>query len=776
VQGSSLPASPTPSRSVFAGIFAISAATLLFQVTFVRIFSVSIWYHFAFLVVSVALFGIGASGVALSLVKSGPSDERYRAWAPACFAISALLAYILTNVIPFSPFRILQEPKQLIFFLAYDFLVMVPFFFSGAAVALILRAFPARAGRLYAFDLVGAAVGTLLLFWVLPAAGARGGIALSSILGLVAAACLAATRRQRRGLAIAALVQVPLLVVPSLLPDIRMDGSKPVVAEIEKHGGAHVVSRWNALSRIDVVEHADANPMIFIDAAAATPVTPPQDSTQASRDISTIAYRVHEHGSVVVIGSGGGVDVQNALALGAASVTAVEINPIIIDLVTDRYRGFVGDVFRDPRVRLVQDEGRSCIARSPECFDVIQITLIDTWAASVSGAYSLSENYLYTTEAFAEYLSHLSDDGLLSVTRWYYEMPRLLGLARAGLEELGVEQPSRHVMVMREKIRSLLLVKRTPFTADEVARARLGAGAAGGNIEHDPMNMMGSSYATLLTATDPTTLYEDAPTALHPVRDDSPFFFQMTRWKKVDLDALRKFGGRSFLEPLSIPVAQIALLSALGISLLLSAALLCIPLLVGRGTPVPRLRRWTWLGYFLSLGLAFIIVEVVLMQRFALFLGHPTYSVTAVLFAILLFSGLGAAWSDRRAGTTAAIARPVLWGLPIAIVLLAFVLPSLLRELIGLPHPMRLSIAVALIAPIAFLMGVPFPLGIRAIAATGGASIPWAWAANGCASVVGSVGAVLGAMVWNFSTMLLLAGAVYVVALVTLSRTRIQVS
>jgi hypothetical protein len=257
-----------------------------------------------------------------------------------------------------------------------------------------------------------------------------------------------------------------------------------------------------------------------------------------------------------------------------------------------------------------------------------------------------------------------------------------------------------------------------------------------------------------------TTLYEDAPTALHPVRDDSPFFFQMTRWKKIDLDALRKFGGKTFLEPLSIPVAQIALLSALGISLVLSAALLCIPLLVRRGAGVPRERRWTWLGYFLCLGLAFIVVEVVLMQRFALFLGHPTYSVTAVLFAILLFSGLGAAWSDRRAGTTAMVVKPVLWGLPVAIVLLAFVVPSLLRELIGLPHAARLSIAVGLIAPIAFLMGVPFPLGIRAIAATGGGHIPWAWAANGCASVVGSVCAVLGAMVWNFSTMLLLAGAV----------------
>ena len=768
--------SPQPSRSVYAGIFAVSAATLLFQVTFVRIFSVSIWYHFAFLVVSISLFGIGASGVALSFVKVGPREAHLRAWAPACFSISALLAYLLTNAIPFSPFRILQDSKQLFYFFLYDILLMIPFFFSGSAVALILRAYPARAGRLYAFDLIGAAVGTLLIFWVLPWGGARGAIVLASCLGLVAAALLAPVTRMRRGLAVAAVAHLPLLVMPSLLPDVRMDSTKPVTTEI-KRGGTHAVSRWNALSRIDVVEKTGGNPMIFIDAAAATPVTPPQDSTTAARDISTIGYQLRPGAAVAVIGSGGGVDVQNALALGARSVTAIEINPIIIDLVTNRYRDVVGDAFRDPRVHLVRDEGRSCIARSRERFDVLQITLIDTWAASVSGAYSLSENYLYTTEAFAEYVSHLSDSGVLSITRWYYEMPRLVALARAGLqEELGIEDPTRHVLVVQEKIRALLLVKRTAFAPVEVGQVRAIANARGWRVEHDPVQPdIRAPYAILLSAPDPLSLYRDADIALHPVRDDSPFFFQMTRWKSVKLDALRKFGGVGFLEPLAIPVAQIALLSALIISLVLSAVLIAVPLVLKKGTAVPRERRGTWLVYFLGLGLAFIIVEVVLMQRFALFLGHPTYSVTAVLFAILLFSGLGAAWSDRRHGTTADVVKPVLWGLPIAIVLLAFVVPPLLRELIGLPHAVRLSIGVSLIAPVAFLMGVPFPLGIRAIAATGGKHVPWAWAANGCASVVGSVCAVLGAMVWDFSTMLLVAGAIYVAALTVISRTRVAV-
>ncbi len=762
-----------PSRSTYAGIFAVSAATLLFQVTFVRIFSVSIWYHFAFLVVSIALFGIGASGVALSFVKPGPREARLRSLAPLCFAISALLAYLLTNAIPFSPFRILQDPKQLFYFFLYDVLLMIPFFFSGSAVALILRAYPARAGRLYAFDLVGAALGVLLVFFVLPIGGARGAIVVSAALGVMSAAFLSPAGGGRRRLLVGPAC-VLIVLGGGVLPDVRMDSTKPVTTEINQRGAKHVVSRWNALSRIDVTERAGTNPMIFIDAAAATPVTPPQDSTSASRDISTIGYRLRPGANVAVIGSGGGVDVQNALALKAQSVTAIEINPIIIDLVTHRYRDYVGDAFHDPRVHLVRDEGRSCIARSRERFDVIQITLIDTWAASVSGAYSLSENYLYTTEAFAAYIDHLSDDGLLSITRWYYETPRLTALARAGLEELHIENPSTHVMVIHEKIRASVLVKKTPFTEEEVARAQDYAKASGATIEHDPVHpVQGSPYQNLLAAPDPTSLYNDAAVALYPVRDDSPFFFQMTRWKSVNLDGLRKFGGMGFLEPLALPVAQIALLSALIVSLVLSAVLIVIPLVVKKGRAVPRERRGTWLLYFLCLGLAFIIVEVVLMQRFALFLGHPTYSVTAVLFAILLFSGLGAAWSDKRGGTTADVAKPVLWGLPIAILVLAFVVPPLLREMIGLPHAARLAIAVLLIAPVAFLMGIPFPLGIRAIAATGGKHVPWAWAANGCASVVGSVCAVLGAMIWNFSTMLVIAVAIYVLALVLISRMRL---
>jgi hypothetical protein len=403
------------------------------------------------------------------------------------------------------------------------------------------------------------------------------------------------------------------------------------------------------------------------------------------------------------------------------------------------------------------------MARRDKPADIIALTLIDTWAASTSGAYSLTENYLYTVEAFRTFLERLSPGGVLSITRWNFEAPRLTTLARAALESMGISNAAPRVLVVERKIATSVLVKREPFTADEVRRAGAFAAESDAAVIHDPLApSMASVHGVILTASRPEDLIESGSLALKPVHDDDPFFFQMGRWRNLSLDSLRGFSSRNFLHALALPAGQIALVTAFAAGVGLSLVLLAIPILTGK---TPRTGRFRWMAYFLGLGLAFIIVEVVLMQRFALFLGHPTYSVTAVLFAILLFSGLGAAWSQSRSGTTARVMRPVLVLLPVAVLLIAFAVPPITTELIGLPLGVRLLLAIVFIAPVAFLMGVPFPVGIRAAGAQDPKLIPWAWAANGCASVVGSVSAVLGAMLAGFSVMLLVAGGVYVVAI-----------
>lgn len=758
-----------PPRRIHAGIFLIAAATLLLQVTLTRVFSVSIWYHFAFLVVSVALFGFGVSGVALALMRPSTRDRSLLAWAPAGFAVTTLLAYVGTNAIPFAPFEIASDPVQVAYFLLVDLLLLIPFFLGGSTVALILRTWPARAGALYAADLVGAALGTLLLFAALPVVGARGAIALAALLGMGAAFALSPTSRGRIASAIGAVAILPFVVVPSLLPEVRIDASKPLIIETEERGGTIAFTGWNALSRIDVVERDGIDPMILIDSAAMTSIArPPDASSPYLRNVSTLVHRMKHAHDVVIIGSGGGMDVHNALAFGARSVTAVEINPLIIDLVTDRYRDEVGGIFGDPRVTLVEDEGRSYVSRAEAPADVVQLTLIDTWAAGASGAYSLTENYLYTTDAFRTYLENLTPDGMLSITRWYFESPRLATLARVALEELGVADAGRHVLVVQHRISTGFLVKRTPFTPEEVAAAHRFMRELGGEVLYDPLRPgMDSFYEIYFAQDDPGPMLAASPTNLTPVSDDRPFFFQMARWSGISLDDLSQVTNQNFLEPLVVPVGQIVLLTALGIGVLLSVILLLVPPITGR---LPRHGRWGWLGYFGALGLAFIVVEIVLMQRFALFLGHPTYSVTLVLFAILLFSGLGAHVSGRRGGSTRGALGPVAIGLPIALVLITVAAPPITGALIGLPLAARILIAMLFVAPVAFLMGMPFPVGIRAAAGEDPANVAWAWAANGCTSVIGSVGAVLGAMTIGFSATLLAAAAIYLVALGLLAR------
>jgi len=756
-----------PPPASLAGIFVVSAATLLLQMTFIRVFSAAIWYHFAFLVVSIALFGIGASGAALAVRPDRFRDPRWLGGGAVLFALSAVLAYVGTVAIPFAPFRIFQEPLQVAWFLLDDLLLVVPFFSAGATIALALRQWPRHVGRIYAFDLMGAALGPVLMFLVLPLMGARGAVALAALMGAGAAALLSPTRANRLASGFFAIGAAALVLAPGCLPDVRPDESKGV-PQLERQGGRLVHSQWDPLARIDVVEIAGRAPVIFVDAAAATAMAPPARSDQARRELSALAFQMVQRPSVAIIGPGGGTDVQNALALGARQITAVEINPAIVDLVTGRYAAQVGHVFTDPRVRLVRDEGRSFLGRTPQHFGVIAFTLIDTWAASASGAFSLSENYLYTTEGLESYLEHLDPSGYLAITRWYYETPRLVAMAREALARLGVREPWRNVAVVNSRLRTLVLIKREPFTAADVAALRLRAALVGGTILHDPTaDLAESEYGELLAAAHPTS-WDKSDVLLVPASDESPFFFQMTRWRKLWSGLQRRTPDPGTLQPLAIPVAQIVLLTALAIGVLLSIGLLALPCLAG-APPPPGVGRW--LGYFFALGVSYIVVEIVLMQRLTLFLGHPTYSVTAVLFAILLSSGLGSAWSGRRQGTAREVGGLLAWGLPLAIAFVAFAVPPLLRPLLGLPLPARMAVGMGVIAPLAFLMGMPFPIGIRLLAARGGRMIPWAWAANGCGSVLGSVGAVLGAMLGGFGVTLMSAGAIYAVAVLGIGRT-----
>jgi len=573
-----------------------------------------------------------------------------------------------------------------------------------------------------------------------------------------------------------------LLVLAVREPRAHLFG---VARNPEKFLGGRAVQfeKWNAFSQITVAPASDADHRwIFIDADAATRLWSGEvraAGTQAPRRypevrVAALVYDLRHDGTALIIGPGGGTDVLSALAHGAPRVVGVEVNPIIVnDVVRGKYAAFTGDLYRDPRVHVVVDEGRSYIRRSPEPFSSIQATLVDTWAASSSGAFTLSENNIYTVEAFDEFLQHLAPGGIVAVTRWYdasapKEFLRLIALGRAALERRGVAASDvpRHIAIATDNDRrATLLLSRDPYPPADVAllqakaaegglrllfTPRLGAAAAGGAAE-DPL-LRGFLEAPSAEEALARLPYDAAPTT-----DDRPFFFYNLRGRQL----LSMFGRLGGLEINNLGIALLAFLLLLSLAmtlLLVLGPLLLLRRAALRGARAEKLRV---LGYFLCLGLGYILVEIGFMQKFVLFLGHPIYALAVVLATLLAASGTGSAlsgWGAARFGARGFVLR-VVGVLAVLLLLYALALTPLFHALLGLPLGVRAAVAVLLIAPPGILMGTLLPTGVRAATAAGPDLVAWAWSANGAASVVGSVAAVSLSMNFGF-TLALAAGVV----------------
>ncbi len=534
-------------------------------------------------------------------------------------------------------------------------------------------------------------------------------------------------------------------------------------------------SKWNSFSRVTVVGTPASGLRIRIDADAAARIVQPEDFSGRSREpnnIRTLAFHLKNAPDVLVIGAGGGRDVAGALACGARLVTAVEVNPIIARDIMSRepFRSLSGDVFRQPGVRLVVDEGRSFIRGSDRRYDVIQAAMVDTWAATAAGAFALTENNIYTVEAFEDYARHLTPDGILTMTRWYFEPPdqalRLFSLSRAMMAELGIPDPARHLMMLRERggegrAPATYLFKRSAFTDDETRTVETLAAQKGFEVLYTPLTRPDNPFTRMATAADPAAVWNASEGNVAPVRDNSPFFFNSLRVSNLR----HAFQGAEEWQKTNLGTFVLFLL--LGITATLVVVFIFGPLVVvqGRRTVAGRGRTLRYLSYFGCLGAGFIIVEVAMVQKFILFLGHPVYALAVVLFSLLLFSSVGSYLTARF--ETARLPRSilrVLGGLAALVVVYVGLLSPVFYGLVHLPLPARIAVAVALIAPLAVLMGMPMPSGIRVLAGRSPELIPWAWGVNGATSVLGSVAALVIAILSGFNQALLVGAGLYLLA------------
>jgi hypothetical protein len=757
---------------VYLGVAFTTLSTLILELSLTRIFSVVFFYHFAFLAISIALFGLGAGGVFSYVIASWRGNIYFKLGT-----LAVLNSFVVVLCLIFILSRTVMDKSVLV---TVFFASALPFFFSGTVVSLAVAEAIQRVDRVYFFDLLGAAGGCLALVPLLNRFGGPNTVLVTSVLFAVSAAIwynLAGTLRGRVAAVALALAFVALIVYNWKLHPIDIHYAKGMQIRKEQF------VQWNSFSRIGLANNPGEWASIVIDADAATGVArfdldhlTEADKQKLLSEGAGFPYVLRPGAKTLVIGPGGGWDVSRAIGSGSKDVTAVEINPIIANtIMRERFPELSNRLYFRPEVRLFVEDGRSFVRRSQEKYQVLQATLVDTWASTAAGAFALSENNLYTTEAFRDYLAHLTDDGLMVFTRWGFDPPReslrLLSLARVALAELGENQPSRHVMVVREDAekvngwgaRDTVVIFRRPATATDISRA-LAVSGNGRQLQrlYVPGEKQENAFAQFLLSPDPDKFLAGYQFDVSPVGDDRPFFFYTMQTR--DLWKYFRFAGGA--ADAKINHAVPVLFELLGVSVLATLVVLALPpLLLRARLPVEKGLRG-FLLYFVCLGAGYIMIQVALIQKFILFLGHPTYALTVIVFSMLVWSGLGSFYSRRLIrGAHRGRLIITLIGVAAAVSVIAFAASPISEFGVGWPLQAKIMVTVCLIAPAAFLMGIPFPTGLTWLESRFPQAVRWAWALNAASSVLGSAAAIFLAIHIGLRATVLVGAALYLCAL-----------
>jgi hypothetical protein len=793
----------------FAGLFLVTLSTLTYQLLLTRTFSVTMYYHFAFVAISVTMFGMAVGAIAVYLrprVFVPERVTRHLAIGSALFAVTIVLSYLTHLSIPF----VIEPSLVSAYALGLTYAALsVPFIMGGIVVSLALTRFPSQVGALYAADLTGAALGCLVVGPMLRLADAPTAVLGTAAIASVAAVLFAAERvanpstlsaRLRRACTTFAVLMIVAATVNGLAAR-RNAGWLRLTWVKGQYEARPIVERWNSFSRIRVI--GDPNRVIKpsgwglsatlpadkrarelhldIDSYAGTELTAyngdPETVSHLKYDVTNVAHYLRPNSNIVVVGTGGGRDVLSALVFNQRSVTGVEINERIIDLVNRRFGDFTGHLDRDPRVRFVNDEARSFIARLQDRVDLIQISLIDTWAATASGAFVLTENSLYTTNAWRTFLDHLAPRGMLSVSRWYYadrpgEVYRLATLASTVLIQSGVARPGDHYAIVRARPAAAvngpdgvgtMLLSRDPLSAEDLDALEAVASRMHFDIVQSPRYSADDTFAAIASGSRLADAIATHPLNISAPTDDTPFFFHMLRLRDVFNVARWRDQGIVRFNMTAVGVLGVLMVTVT----MLTAACIVLPLFLTRSNR--RSLTSSHLIYFAAIGFGFMLVEISQVQRLTIFLGHPVYSLSVVLFSLLLSSGVGSLFTARltdrpRSSTTVLVL--------LVCVLVGFggVTPLLIRYFDAASTAMRIAISVAILLPIGFFMGMAFPIGMRRALSEAPSIAPWLWGVNGAASVCASVLVVVIALGAGISAAFWVGAGCYVIALAAILR------
>jgi len=792
-------------RLLFATLL-VSAAAIGYEILLMRVLSIVQWHHFAYMIISLALLGYGASGTFIALFRRF-LERRFAvvfALSALLFSITMLVCFVLGQRVPFNALEVVWNPRQFLYLGIIYLIFFVPFFFAACCIGLAFTCRREYISRIYFFDLLGAGLGAVLIIGSLFVLTPQNALLVLLTLAVIASVLAGFASAARTPLFVLQIVWFVFVLagLPEQWLDLHPSEYKGLNQALQVIDSRAVAVSSSPLGLLTVVESPTVPFRHAPGLSFATRHVPPEQLgvftdgdamsviTRYDGDLSKLAYlgdvtaalpyRLLDQPEVLVLGAGGGSDVLLALYNGAHRVDAVELNPQMIELVRDTYAEFSGHLYEDPRVTIRAREARGFVAQSDRQFDLIQIGLLDSFGASGAGVQALHENYLYTVEGIQEYLGHLSADGVLAVTRWLKQPPRdslkLFATAIAALRAEGVGQPSRQLAMIRSWNTSTLLIRNGGLTNDDIELIREFSRSHSFDTVYYPgmpgsdanrFNLLEQAYlhegAVALLGDDAEDLFERYKFHIEPATDNQPYFFHFFKWDSMrEVMALRKRGGAGLIE------WSYLILVATLIQAVIAA---CVLILM----PLARIRR-TWpagagvrMGsYFFLLGLAFLFIEMAFIQKFILFLSHPLYSVAVVLSGFLVFAGFGSAYSDHLKHHSPVMIA--VGGIAVITLLYVFLLPLAFQQLMGLPDAAKIAMSVVLIAPLAFAMGMPFPLGLNRLAERAPDFIPWAWGINGFASVMSATLATLLAIQFGFTAVLLFALLLYAGAALTLRK------
>lgn len=785
----------------YAGLFLTAISTLMYEILLTRIFSVTMWYHFAFMAISVVMFGMTLGAIIVYLLPKHFSPERAKeqlAVSALLFAITIVISFLIHLLIPFgirsSPLGWYSIPLTYI-------VIAVPFIFSGICFCIALTKFPRQVSRLYAVDLIGAALGCLLIIYTLKFTDGPTAVIVVAFVAALGALFFTIGLGKKRLLLTTVVVSV-LLFSFAVYHTALVNQQKPLIrlrwikTQIDK---PHLYEKWNSFSRIQVDETYDI-PLgmgistaywrmqgtelprikqldLAIDAAASTTITNFNGDLDTvdylKYDITNTAHYLRQDADVLVIGVGGGRDVLSALAFKQKSVVGVEINEDILKVVNEKYGDFTGHLDRIPGVTFVNDEARSYVARQDDSFDIIQVSLIDTWAATAAGAFVLSENSLYTVEAWKMFLEKLNPAGILTFTRWFFrdrpgEIYRLTSLASASLKELGIKNPREHIIIVRQMFGAqgdlpegigTMLVSRTPFSRKDIVTIKDKMKYLQFELVLTPDYALDENFATIASGKDIQDFIDNFPINIAPPTDDSPFFFNMLRLKDI-FNKERGEQGVATINMRAVFILGILLITVIVLTLIC----IILPLLISSHN-ISFKQALPHFLFFASIGIGFMLVEISQMQRLIVFLGHPVYGLSVVLFALLISSGLGSYFThniELPAMADKATRRMIL--LLGVLVIFGLITPYAIRAFASSVTLVRIQISIIILFPLGFFMGMAFPLGMRAASNMSNDITPWLWGINGATSVCASVFAVAIALSFSISASFWTGFTFYVIA------------